>query len=105
MARILVSSFSTTPNCTRPADSCNFGVIEKLTRARYFQIALETMLLYIQITFRLLSLGLLQSVLFVLISLELPILASEFRFIAAELTSSHEKRYAKKFSFSCKLFK
>ena len=30
---------------TRPADSCNFGVIEKLTGACYFQIALETMLL------------------------------------------------------------
>ena len=37
-------SFSMTPNCTRPADPRNFGVIEKLTRACYFQIALETML-------------------------------------------------------------
>ena len=34
-----------TPNCTRPADLRYFGVIEKLTRACYFQIALETMLL------------------------------------------------------------
>ena len=36
-----------TGNCifSRPADSCNFGVIEKLTRSCFFQIALETMLL------------------------------------------------------------
>ena len=34
-----------TPNCTRLADSCNFGVIEKLTRECYFQIAIESMLL------------------------------------------------------------
>ena len=37
-------SFSMTLNCTRPADSCNVGVIEKLTRACFFQISLETML-------------------------------------------------------------
>ena len=35
---------------TRPADSCNFCVIEKLARACYFQIALETMLLSILTT-------------------------------------------------------
>ena len=40
-----------TPNCIRPADSCNFGVIQKLTRACYFQIAPETMLLPLLILF------------------------------------------------------
>ena len=40
---LLLVSSSMTPNCTRPAESCNFGVIEKLIRACYFQIALETM--------------------------------------------------------------
>ena len=34
-----------TPNCTHPADSWNFGVIEKRTRACCFKIALEIMLL------------------------------------------------------------
>jgi hypothetical protein len=38
-------SFSKTSNSTRPLDSCYFEVFEKLTRACYIQIALETMLL------------------------------------------------------------
>jgi hypothetical protein len=38
-------SFSKTSNSTRPSDSCYFEVFEKLTRACYIQIALETMLL------------------------------------------------------------
>jgi hypothetical protein len=42
-------SFSKTSNSTRPSDSCNFDVFEKLTRACYIQIALETMLLPILI--------------------------------------------------------
>ena len=37
-ATLLLISFS-----TRPADSCNFGAIEKLTHACYFKIALKTM--------------------------------------------------------------
>jgi hypothetical protein len=43
-------SFSSIANCARPSDSCNFDclVIEKLTCV--FQIALETILLPIQIT-------------------------------------------------------
>ena len=41
-------SFSVTPNCTSPQD-CNFGVIDELTRACYFQIAHETTLLPILI--------------------------------------------------------
>ena len=43
-------SFSMTPNCTRPTNSGDFGVIEKFTRACFFQIALEIMILPIQIT-------------------------------------------------------
>ena len=51
-----------TPNCTRAADSCNFGVIEKLTRARYFEIALETMVLPILImNYTTITRGILQS--------------------------------------------
>jgi hypothetical protein len=44
-------SFSKTSNSTRPSssDSCYFEVFEKLTRACYIQIALETMLLRILI--------------------------------------------------------
>jgi hypothetical protein len=38
-------SFSKTSNSTRPSDSCYFEVFEKLTRACYIQIALETILL------------------------------------------------------------
>ena len=34
-------------NTTHPADSCNFGVIEKLTSACYFQIAIEIIILLI----------------------------------------------------------
>lgn len=37
------------PNCTRPAELCNFGVIEELDRVCYFQIALQIMLLPILI--------------------------------------------------------
>jgi hypothetical protein len=43
-----IVSFSKTSNSTRPSDSCYFEVFEKLTRACYIQIALETMLLPIQ---------------------------------------------------------
>jgi hypothetical protein len=42
-------SFSKTSNSTRPSDSCYFEVFEKLIRACYIQIALETMLLPILI--------------------------------------------------------
>ena len=42
-------SFSKTSNSTRPSDSCYFEVFEKLNRACYIQIALETMLLPILI--------------------------------------------------------
>ncbi len=43
-------SFSKTSNCTRPSDSCNFDrLVEKLTRACFFQIALETILLPVHI--------------------------------------------------------
>ena len=42
-------SFSKTSNSTRPSDSCYSEVFEKLTRACYIQIALETMLLPIQV--------------------------------------------------------
>jgi hypothetical protein len=42
-------SFSKTSNNTRSSDSCYFEVFEKLTRACYIQIALETMLLPILI--------------------------------------------------------
>jgi hypothetical protein len=41
-------SFSKTSNSTRPSDSCYFEVFEKLTRACYIQIGLQTMLLPIQ---------------------------------------------------------
>jgi hypothetical protein len=41
-------SFSNTSSSTRPSDSCYFEVFEKLTRACYIQIALETMLLPVQ---------------------------------------------------------
>jgi hypothetical protein len=37
-----IVSFSKTSNSTRPSDSCYFEVFEKLTRACYIQIALET---------------------------------------------------------------
>jgi hypothetical protein len=40
-------SFSKTSNSTHPSDSCYFEVFEKLTRACYIQIALETMLILI----------------------------------------------------------
>ena len=40
-----------TPNCTGPADWCNFGAYEKLLRACFFQIALETILLPILIAY------------------------------------------------------
>ena len=43
-------SFSKTSNSTRSSDSCYFEVFEKLTRACYIQIALETMLLPILIS-------------------------------------------------------
>jgi hypothetical protein len=42
-----------TMNNTRPSDSCYFEVFEKLTHACYIQIALETMLLPIHISFNL----------------------------------------------------
>jgi hypothetical protein len=45
----LLVSFSKTSNSTRPSDSYYFEVFEKLTRACYIQISLETMLLPIQI--------------------------------------------------------
>ena len=34
------------PGCTHPAGSRNFGAIEKLARACYFQIALESAISY-----------------------------------------------------------
>jgi hypothetical protein len=40
-----IVSFSKTSNNTRPSDLYYFEVSEKLTRACYIQIALETMLL------------------------------------------------------------
>ena len=43
--------YSKTSNGTRPSDSCYFELFEKLTRACYIQIALETMLLPILIIF------------------------------------------------------
>jgi hypothetical protein len=45
-------SFSKTSNSTRSSDSCYFEVFEKLTRACYIQIALETILLPILIIYR-----------------------------------------------------
>ena len=41
--------FSKATNITGPSDSCYFEIFEKLTRACFFQIALEIMLLPIQI--------------------------------------------------------
>ena len=43
-------SFSKTSNSNRSLDSCYFDVFEKLTRAFYFQIALEIVPLPIQIS-------------------------------------------------------
>ncbi len=42
-------SFSKTSNYTRPSDSCDFDLLAKLPCTCFFQIALETIVLPIQI--------------------------------------------------------